>query len=74
MVTPDTALPGRSTTVLTQPTWHEVFGLRVDQVPAGTQLAHVAMGCFWGAEKLYWRLPGVKRRSSGSRSSRSGRP
>jgi len=60
MVTPDTALPGRSTTVLTQPTWHEVFGLRVDQVPAGTQLAHVAMGCFWGAEKLYWRLPGVK--------------
>ena len=27
--------------------------------PAGLQQAWFAMGCFWGAERLYWRLPGV---------------
>jgi peptide-methionine (S)-S-oxide reductase len=29
------------------------------QVPEGLEQAVVAMGCFWGAEKLYWQLPGV---------------
>jgi methionine-S-sulfoxide reductase len=33
--------------------------------PEGLQLAHVAMGCFWGAEKLYWQLPGVHSTSVG---------
>ena len=27
--------------------------------PAGLQLAMFGMGCFWGAERLYWELPGV---------------
>ncbi len=27
--------------------------------PAGTQVAEVAMGCFWGAEKKFWSIPGV---------------
>ena len=27
--------------------------------PAGLQQAWFGMGCFWGAERLYWRLPGV---------------
>jgi len=27
--------------------------------PAGMQQAWFGMGCFWGAERLYWRLPGV---------------
>ena len=27
--------------------------------PEGTTVIHVAMGCFWGAERIMWRLPGV---------------
>ena len=27
--------------------------------PAGTEVAYVALGCFWGAERAFWTLPGV---------------
>ena len=27
--------------------------------PAGTEVLYVAMGCFWGAERIFWNLPGV---------------
>ena len=27
--------------------------------PAGTEVLYVAMGCFWGAERIFWRQPGV---------------
>jgi peptide-methionine (S)-S-oxide reductase len=33
--------------------------------PAGSEVIHLAMGCFWGAEELYWRLPGVVSTSVG---------
>jgi peptide-methionine (S)-S-oxide reductase len=33
--------------------------------PAGTELATFGMGCFWGAEKLFWSLPGVASTSVG---------
>ena len=34
-------------------------------VPEGSQVAYVAMGCFWGAEKLFWQTPGVTHTSVG---------
>jgi peptide-methionine (S)-S-oxide reductase len=53
------ALPGRSTP-LKVPETHFVNGHRiVPPFPAGLKEAVFGMGCFWGAERLFWELPGV---------------
>jgi peptide-methionine (S)-S-oxide reductase len=66
MVAPTDALPGRSTPVLPAPAPHAVLGTSLTGPwPAGTSVIYLAMGCFWGAEELYWRLPGVVTTSVG---------
>jgi peptide-methionine (S)-S-oxide reductase len=53
------ALPGRSTPMRVTET-HFVNGHRiVPPFPAGLREAVFGMGCFWGAERLFWQLPGV---------------
>ena len=53
------ALPGRTETMAV-PERHFVLGTALKPpFPAGTALATFAMGCFWGAERLFWQLPGV---------------
>jgi peptide-methionine (S)-S-oxide reductase len=65
MVTPDTALPGRSTAMPVSER-HEVLGTPLrPPYPAGTQIAEFALGCFWGAEKMFWQTQGVVSTSVG---------
>ncbi|WP_374456050.1 peptide-methionine (S)-S-oxide reductase MsrA [Nocardioides sp.] len=58
--TPDQALPGRA-----EQMWrlgeHVVLHTPVvtDDVPAGHEVAVLGLGCFWGAEEIYWQVPGV---------------
>ncbi len=54
------ALPGRSTP-LAVPEWHAVHTDRriVPPFPEGTETAVLGMGCFWGAERAFWRTEGV---------------
>ena len=60
MVDPDGALPGRSTPVLPAPAKHAVLGTPITGPwPEGAQVIDLGMGCFWGAEEIFWRLPGV---------------
>jgi peptide-methionine (S)-S-oxide reductase len=59
MPTRDKALPGRAE-AMEVPAAHHVNGARLaPPFPAGLQQAIFGMGCFWGAEKKFWQLPGV---------------
>ncbi len=66
MVAPDDALPGRDAPVNPRPAPHAVLGTSLTGPwPEGTEVLYLAMGCFWGAEEIYWRLPGVVTTSAG---------
>ncbi|MCR6632299.1 MAG: peptide-methionine (S)-S-oxide reductase MsrA [Magnetospirillum sp.] len=59
MVTPAEALPGRAEP-MPVPATHAVLGSSlVPPFPQGCETAIFAMGCFWGAERKFWTLPGV---------------
>ncbi|MFT4035381.1 MAG: peptide-methionine (S)-S-oxide reductase MsrA [Patulibacter sp.] len=59
MVSPDEALPGRATPLTVDPV-HAVLGSAiVPPFPSGSGELIVGLGCFWGAERLFWQLPGV---------------
>jgi peptide-methionine (S)-S-oxide reductase len=59
MVTEQDALPGRTETIRVPPA-HEVLGNPLlPPFPDGMDQLVVGMGCFWGAERLFWQLPGV---------------
>jgi len=59
MVSAADALPGRAEPIPVPPR-HAVLGTPMTPpFPAGTGTAVLGMGCFWGAERLFWKLPGV---------------
>jgi len=59
MPTPETALPGRDEPLATAQA-HFVSGQALGgPYPKGCRKAMFGMGCFWGAEKLFWQLDGV---------------
>ena len=59
MVTPDAALPGRSEPMQV-PARHAVLGTPLEPpFPDGLERAEFGLGCFWGAERVFWQAPGV---------------
>ncbi|RXJ73334.1 peptide-methionine (S)-S-oxide reductase [Veronia nyctiphanis] len=64
-VTLETALPDRQNEIIpSEP--HAVNGSRLNkETPEGQQQILVAMGCFWGAERLFWKIDGVTNTSVG---------
>jgi peptide-methionine (S)-S-oxide reductase len=59
MVTADEALPGRDEPMRV-PAAHEVLGNPIaPPFPEGLEQAVLGLGCFWGAERVFWQAPGV---------------
>ena len=61
LIDAEQALPGRSERNFPLAEKHLVLGtpLVTDEAPAGYDVAVFGLGCFWGAEEVYWQLPGV---------------
>jgi peptide-methionine (S)-S-oxide reductase len=60
MVSEADALPGRTDQTMPVPATHHVNGHPLEGPwPEGYQTAVFGLGCFWGAEKLFWETPGV---------------
>ena len=57
--TAESAIPGRDTEIPVAAK-HTVLGTPLrGPWPAGLEVAYFGMGCFWGAERIFWRIPGV---------------
>ena len=66
MVDPANALPGRDHRIFAVPETHFVLGTPLEPpFPDGMQQVIVAMGCFWGAERMFWQTEGVYSTSVG---------
>ncbi|OLR95571.1 peptide-methionine (S)-S-oxide reductase MsrA [Actinokineospora bangkokensis] len=59
MVTPEEALPGRDTPLPVVTDNVVLHHRQVPPFPEGLEVAVVAMGCFWGPERVFWNTPGV---------------
>ncbi|WJY69024.1 peptide-methionine (S)-S-oxide reductase MsrA [Corynebacterium auris] len=66
LIDDDRALPGRSQPVLANPRPHAVLGTPLTGPwREGQKRLLVGLGCFWGAEKLFWQMDGVESTSVG---------
>jgi len=59
LLEPEQVLPGRETPIPV-PDRHDVLGTPLQPpFPDGVETAVFGMGCFWGAERVFWQAPGV---------------
>jgi peptide-methionine (S)-S-oxide reductase len=66
MIEQTDALAGRETPGFDIPSTHEVLGTPMQPpFPAGIETAVFGMGCFWGAERIFWQTPGVYSTAAG---------
>ncbi|HWB66572.1 MAG TPA: peptide-methionine (S)-S-oxide reductase MsrA [Mycobacteriales bacterium] len=66
MIDPADALPGRSERPFDLPATHFVLGTPLEPPYPGTvEVAYFGLGCFWGAERLFWQLDGVVSTAAG---------
>ncbi len=59
MVDETDALPGRETEIEISGIHHVNKRDMKPPFPAGLEVAYFALGCFWGAEKFFWKIDGV---------------
>jgi len=65
MVPEELALPGRPDPI-PSPDTHFVTGVSIKPpFPPGTETVLFGMGCFWGAERIFWQIPGVVATAAG---------
>jgi peptide-methionine (S)-S-oxide reductase len=67
LVEPEQTLPGRTERPWNIADRHKILDAPVitDEAPAGYEVAIFGLGCFWGAEEIYWQVPGVYSTSVG---------
>ncbi|CAN5464649.1 peptide-methionine (S)-S-oxide reductase MsrA [soil metagenome] len=67
LIEAEKALPGRSERPFHLADKHKVLDAPVltDTAPEGYEVAVFGLGCFWGAEEIFWRTPGVWSTSAG---------
>ena len=59
MVSSEDALPGREESIKISGIHHVNQRSLFEPFPDGMEVAYFALGCFWGAEKLFWKIEGV---------------
>jgi peptide-methionine (S)-S-oxide reductase len=66
MIAAEDALPGRAARPYDVPARHEILGTPLEPpFPDGIETAVFALGCFWGAERLFWQISGVYTTAAG---------
>lgn len=65
MIQADQAVPGHPTPIFEVGDVHAVLGTSLRGPWPGADRIYLAMGCFWGAEEIFWRMPGVVSTSVG---------